>query len=317
MVLLLFLSTASTLAQTRLRLAGNYPVGSPTDEAMQYFADLVSERTDGEVVIELFPANQLGGNRELLEAVQLGAVDLQIQGTGLYANYGIDDFHLYRVFFAFQDQDHVYEIWGGPVGERLAQQMLDKAGVRTLSMEFDRMPRHIAANVPIRTPEDLQGQRIRCGGGINCESIALLGGIPVNIPLSEMYIALEQGVAEGAELPLDFFYDHSLYEVLDYLNLTYHNYDVQILVANERRFQQLPEEVQAVLQEAAAEAADYNNQLVNEQMDSYLQRLEEAGMEIVEADWEAFHEAMSSEIEKVYEQYPSTRGLWEELQALD
>jgi TRAP-type C4-dicarboxylate transport system substrate-binding protein len=115
---------------------------------------------------------------------------------------------------------------------------------------------------------------------------------------------------------LDYFWEHSIYEVNKYLNLLYQSFDVQMLLANARRFKSLSPEHQRALLEAAEEAADYNNKLTWESEAEYLAKLEAAGMEVVRVDIEPFYNVIRERVDEIYAIYPSTKGLVEEIDAV-
>jgi tripartite ATP-independent transporter DctP family solute receptor len=314
-LVLLTVAFSAAAGPVRLRFGSNAPINSPTHLAQEEFARLVVEKTNGEVIIEVFPANQLGGNRELIEAVKMGAIDLELQGSANTMYLGPEEYAVMRVPFIFRDQEHVYKVLEGPIGQRLIEQV-EKSGVLVLNQRWDRLPRHVSARVPIRTPEDMQNLKIRNGDRASVEGFRIIGAAPVNIPLNEMYLALQQGVADGANLPLDYFWEHSIYEVNKYLNLLYQNFDVQMLLANARRFNSLSPEHQQALLEAAEEAAEYNNKLTWESEADYAEKLAGAGMEVIRVDMEPFYNLIRERVDEIYAIYPSTKGFVEEIDAV-
>ena len=302
-------------APIRLRFGSNAPINSPTHLAQEEFARLVAEKTNGEVIVEVFPANQLGGNRELIEAVKMGAIDLELQGSANTMYLGPEEYAVMRVPFMFRDQEHVYKVMEGPIGQRLTEQV-EKAGVLILSQRWDRLPRHVSARVPIRTPEDMQNLKIRNGDRPSVEGFRILGAAPVNIPSMRCIWLCSKG-SRRTNLPLDYFWEHSIYEVNKYLNLLHQSFDVQMLLANARRFNSLSPQHQQALREAAEEAAEYNNKLTWESEADYLAKLEEAGMEVIRVDIEPFYNLVRERVDEIYAIYPSTKGFVEEIDAVE
>lgn len=296
-----------------LKYGHNTKQEQPTGKAALLFAKLAAEKTGGELEVQVFPANQLGKNRQMAESLKMGAQDLATMGLATMG-YVNKNYMMMQVPYVFRSQEHIRNVVVGDIGKELQEDLAKRTGILMLAQDWDRMVRHIAGRKPIRTLEDFKGYKVRAGVLPPIAAFRALGASPVKIPLNEMYVAIQQGVADGAELPIDYFYNYSIYEVAKYLNLTYHTYGTQFLAINLNLWKSLKPEHQKALQEAADEAGAYNNKLVSELEQDYLKKLKDKGMEFIETDTEAFQNALLKKISEVADNWPGTEELFHRIQ---
>ncbi len=299
LMLVAFLALIATgHAQTVLRFGHIANPGQPVHSGALEFARLVDEKTGGAVKIEVFPSGQLGGSRDLIEGVQLGTVDLTIVGPGalggFYAPYNWTEYP-----FIYASDEHVLKVMQGEIGSELAAELLKATGtIRPIAQNWLRTPRHVfTTKKPVQTVEDLAGMKIRVPSGPLLEGFRAMGASPTPVDFSELFTAMQQGVVDGAELPIDYIYDNGFYEIAKYLSLTGHVYAAQVLLMNDTKFGKLSAENQAAIVDAAIEAGIYQNAITAEVTDSYQQKLEEAGMTIIHPDREGFAEAAATGVE--------------------
>jgi tripartite ATP-independent transporter DctP family solute receptor len=299
LMLVAFLALIATgHAQTVLRFGHIANPGQPVHSGALEFARLVDEKTGGAVKIEVFPSGQLGGSRDLIEGVQLGTVDLTIVGPGalggFYAPYNWTEYP-----FIYASDEHVLKVMQGEIGSELAAELLKATGtIRPIAQNWLRTPRHVfTTKKPVQTVEDLAGMKIRVPSGPLLEGFRAMGAAPTPVDFSELFTAMQQGVVDGAELPIDYIYDNGFYEIAKYLSLTGHVYAAQVLLMNDTKFGKLSAENQAAIVDAAIEAGIYQNAITAEVTDSYQQKLEEAGMTIIHPDREGFAEAAATGVE--------------------
>lgn len=299
LMLVAFLALIATgHAQTVLRFGHIANPGQPVHSGALEFARLVDEKTGGAVKIEVFPSGQLGGSRDLIEGVQLGTVDLTIVGPGalggFYAPYNWTEYP-----FIYASDEHVLKVMQGEIGSELAAELLKATGtIRPIAQNWLRTPRHVfTTKKPVQTVEDLAGMKIRVPSGPLLEGFRAMGAAPTPVDFSELFTAMQQGVVDGAELPIDYIYDNGFYEIAKYLSLTGHVYAAQVLLMNDTKFGKLSAENQAAIVGAAIEAGIYQNAITAEVTDSYQQKLEEAGMTIIHPDREGFAEAAATGVE--------------------
>lgn len=296
-----------------LRYGTNAKQDQPTGKAAIMFANLVKKKTGGELEVQVYPANQLGTNRQMVENLKMGAQDLATLGLAALG-YLDSDYMMMQVPYVFRSQEHIHKVLRGPIGQELKAHIQKKAHIFLLAQDWDRMVRDIGGNKPIRGLADLKGYKVRAGVLPPIVGFKALGASPVKIPLNEMYLALQQGVVDGAELPVDYFYNYAIYEVAKYLNLTYHTYGTQFVGINLALWKSLKPKERRALQEAANEAGQYNNRLVAEQQNGYLHKLKEKGMVFVKTDVEQLRNALKKKIPEIASNWPGTEALYERIQ---
>jgi tripartite ATP-independent transporter DctP family solute receptor len=305
---------AQAKAVQELRLGHNSNIDSATDKASRRFAELVEKKTGGQVKVIVYPRNQLGGNRELLEQVKMGSLDMTLMGLGTMG-YMVDEYNFMQLPFAFRSQKHIHKVLDSDIGRAITTKVEEK-GFFFLTQKWDRLPRHIAGKRAITKVEDLQGLKIREGTPAFHEGIKVFGASPVKINLNEMYISLQQGIVDAVELPLDYIYDYSIHEAAKNLALTYHTYGTQFIAMNKKAFDSLPGDVRKSLIEAGEEAGDFNNQLTWSQEDDYMKKLEKAGVKITRPEHSSFVKVLQANLSSVEKKWPTCKGLFEKIQAV-
>lgn len=260
------------------------------------FAKLVSEKTDGQIEITVYPNNTLGGETDTINSIQAGSADLVVSGETLQ-NWS-PKAALLAVPYAFRDMDHVKAVVEGEIGEEIEQEIIDEAKLTPLYYHT-RSPRNLTANEPIKTPEELDGLSVRVPNvPLFLDAWEAAGAKPQVMDFNEVFTGIQQGVIDGQENPLDLIQSGGLYEVQDYVVETEHVYSwIYILVGNEQLAALNDEQKEAVYQ-SAAEAQEFGDQLYNEEIEAIEADLKEKGMEFVEVDQDAFREAMVPAVEK-------------------
>ena len=300
--------------QKQFRLCHNSNVDQDTDKASRKFAELVEKKTGGQIKVMIYPRNQLGSNRELLEQVKLGSLEMTLMGLGTLG-YMVEEYNFMQIPFAFRSQSHIHSVLDSDIGKAIEKNVGSK-GFVLLSQKWDRLPRHLAGKKPVQKIEDLKGLKIREGTPAFHEGIKLYGASPVKVDLNEMYIALQQGVVDAVELPLDYVFDYSIHEAGKYLSLTYHTYGTQFVAINKSIFEGLSPENQKALMEAAREGADYNNKLTWSQEDDYMKKLEKAGVKISRPEFSQFVKVLEGNIGTLEKKWPACKGLFAKIQAV-
>ena len=257
----------------------------------EYFKKLVEEKSGGELKVNIFPQAQLGGERDLAEGVRMGTIEMSSVAAGNLAGF-VPELQVFGIPFLFRTREQVYSVLDGPVGKDLADIMLAK-GFLNLSI-WEVGFRNITNNVrPVKTPEDMKGLKIRVQESkIWIEFMKRLGAIPSPIPFGELYTALQQKVVDGQENPIATIYSMKFYEVQKYLSLTGHTYEPALVFVNPKWFNGLDPKHQAIIREAAAEAAVYQRKTLAEKDKERFEIIKKAGVEVEEnPDKEAFAKA--------------------------
>ncbi len=276
-------------------------------------AEEVEERTDGTVKVEVFPNEILGSEREALEGIRMGTIaDMTITGETL-GNWA-PKVGILGAMYLFRDSDHIQKVASGKIGAEIEQDILEKANMRVLTW-FERGPRFLTSNRPIRSPEDAKGLKMRVPNvPWFIKGWQAIGANPAPMAFSEVFTALQQGVMDAQENPLALIDSAKFYEVQDYVNLTGHIRQWIYLVIGEDQYQSLTAEQQEALQTASNIAHDYHQKLFFEQQDQLRVSLEEKGMEFIEVDNAAFREKVNN---LVYEEFTDYVDLYERIQAVE
>lgn len=265
-------------------------------DTSEKFAELVNEKTDGQIEISIYPNNQLGGETDTLNSIKAGNVDLMISGETMQ-NWA-PKAALLAVPYAFRDAEHLSKVVEGEIGREIEEEIVEKVGVTPL-FYMERAPRNLTSKEPISTPEDLKGFRMRVPNvPLFMDAWNAAGASPQVMDFNEVFTGLQQGVISGQENPVDLIHSGGLYEVQDYVNLTEHVYSWIYVVIGNEQFEALSDELRAAVLEAAEEAKAYGDDLFVEEIQNYRDMLEAEGMTFNEdVDQDAFREAMKPAIE--------------------
>ncbi|WP_209124239.1 TRAP transporter substrate-binding protein [Alkalihalobacillus sp. BA299] len=273
-------------------------------KGLEHFAELVEEKTDGELTVEIFPNGSLGGERDMVESLQIGTLDMVLSSTGPLGSF-VPEINVVDLPFLFENREHAYEVLDGEIGQDLLVKLGDE-GLTGLAW-WENGFRHVTnSKNPIETPEDLEGLKIRTmENNVHMDSFNALGASPTPMSFTELFTALQQKVVDGQENPVPIISTSRFYEVQPYLTLTGHFYSPAALLISSQVFDSLTESQQQALTEAAIEGAQFERDLVAEMEKEMVSDLKEEGMEIIEdIDKTAFQEATK----EVYEQYSSEFG---------
>lgn len=273
-------------------------------KGLEHFADLVEEKSEGELAIEIFPNGSLGGERDMVESLQVGSLDMVLTSTGPLGGFA-PEINVVDLPFLFENREHAYKVLDGEIGQDLLSGLEDQS-LKGLAW-WENGFRHITnSQHPIEKPEDLKGLKIRTmENNVHMDSFKAMGADPTPMSFTELFTALQQGVVDGQENPVPIISTSRFYEVQDYLTLTGHFYSPAALLVSSQVFDGLSEDQQKALQEAASEGAEYEREIVAEMEDEMIADLKDQGMKIVEdVDKKAFQKATTS----VYDQYSDQVG---------
>lgn len=275
------------------------------------FKEIVEEKTNGNVEIKLYPNNQLGsGERDLVEGLQLGTVDLVITSTGPMSGFE-EKFMLFDFPFLFRDKEHAYKVLDGEIGQYVLG-LLEKQGIKGLAW-YENGFRHLTnSKKEVSTPEDAKGIKLRTmENKVHMAIWKALGAIPTPMAWGELFTALQQGTVDGQENPIPIIYTQKVYEVQKYLSLTGHVYSPAVLMMSKSQFDKLSPEYQEIFIEAAVESGNLERQTITQMEDEQIEKLEEEGMIISYPDKAPFLEMTTS----VYDEFRDQLG--EDAELLD
>lgn len=261
------------------------------------FAELVEEKTNGSVVVELYPSSTLGNDRDLIEGMQLGSIDFALV-AGVLSNF-YEPYSILELPYLFKDNEHLEKVLYGEVGNQLKEDLLENAQIRGLEF-WVRGPRMLTANREITSADQLSGLKIRVPEiPASIAAWEAMGATPTPMAFGEVYSSLQTGVIDAQENPLALIESSKFSEVQDYLMLTNHVYGYVQLTMSDLTYQKLTDNQQKAVEEAAKEATEFENSLVYELEEELLQKLKDAGMNVVEPDVNSF----ASEAKKVHNKF--------------
>lgn len=281
-------------------------------QAAERFKELVEENSDGRIEVLLYPNEQLGNEMDVINSIQLGTADMTITGESLQ-NWA-PKAAMMAVPYAFRDAEHLHQAVESEIGEQIEAQITERANLVPLAW-FERGPRELTSNRPIRHPDDLDGIRLRVPNvPLFVSTWEALGARPTPMAFSEVFTALQQNTIQAQENPLSLIESASFNEVQDYVNLTGHVRSWIYVVIGRNRLESMPEELQQIVREAAEEMQTYQAELFEEDQQRLEQALQERGMEFVEVDTEAFAEKARPAVEAALND--EQRELFEAIQNL-
>lgn len=263
------------------------------NKAVEKFAQIVKDKTGGEIEVQLFPAAQLGSERDMVEGLQLGSLEMTLTSTGPLGNF-VPQVKLFNLPFLFKDRKSCYSVLDGKIGSDIADRF-QKVGIRSLGW-FENGFRNITnSKRAIEKPADAKGLKIRVmEDDVFILTMKALGASPLPMAFGELYTALEQKTVDAQENPLAVIYSSRFFEVQKYLAMTGHFYSPAMLLISEQAWKKLTPQQQKIFTEAATAARDLERKLSLEADQSLEAKLEKAGMVITHPDKTPFVKAVQS-----------------------
>jgi len=280
-------------AQTVLKIGWTNTIDSHYGVGVTTFGDEVAKRTNNRYKLQYFPAGALGGEREMLEAVQLGTQDMIITSTGPVGNF-VAETRIVDIPFLFRDYDHARKVLDGPIGQDILTKFPAKGLVAISWMENGF--RHVTnSKRAIKTPEDLKGLKVRTmENKVHMEAFKAMGSLPTPMNMNEVFTALQTGTVDGQENPIPVILANKLYTVQKYLSLTSHVYSPAMLIINKGLWDKMSAADKASFQEAAKIALVANRKKVNEDEANGIAVIEKAGTLVNKVDTALFQKAVAS-----------------------
>ena len=260
------------------------------------FKELVEELSEGRIEVRVYPAEQLGKERDMIRSIKAGIVDMTTTGESMQNWSKITVFC--AVPYLIKNSDHLKKVVDGPVGQRISAEMIKNIGLRPIAY-FERGARNLTSNRPISTPEDLKGIILRVPNvPIFVKTWTELGAKPTPMTLSEVFTALQQGTVEAQENPYALINSAGFYEVQKYVNLTEHVIGWVYVVIGEEKFQSLPVDLQEVIINAGKLTQEYHQKIFKAEEKYLREELERKGMIIQPVDKVAFQEKASRAVKE-------------------
>lgn len=276
--LLMLLCGASVKAQDPIVIKFSHVVvaDAPKGMAAQRFKELAEKATNGRVRIDIYPDSQLYKDKEELEALQLGAVQMLAPSVDKFGAFGVREFDVFSLPYIFPSRDVLNRVTQGPIGKDLLKK-LEPKGITGLAF-WDNGFKIMSANKPLHHPSDMKGLKMRIQASRVLDTqMRILGAIPQALPFSEVYQALKTGFVDGTENPPSNFKTQKMDEVQSYLTVTNHGYLGYAVIVNKKFWDGLPSDIRNQLSGAMQEATRYENDIAQRENEKALEDIARKG----------------------------------------
>ena len=286
--------SATTPAQQKQiwKASDVHPLGYPTVEAIERMGKKLEAQTNGRISIQMYPAMQLGGEKEMIEQAQVGALQIARISVGAMGPV-VDDLNVFNLPFVFRDEAHMRKVIDGPIGQGLLDRVSASPASRLVVLGWmDAGTRNVYANKPTTKPADLKGMKIRMmGNPLFVETMNSMGGNGVAMGFNELYSALQTGVVDGAENNPPTLLAQNHFQVSKVYSLTGHLIIPEIFVFSKRTWDAMSKDDQTLLRKLAREAQMEQRALWDAYTGDAETKLKAAGVQFVAADKDAFYKA--------------------------
>ena len=279
-ILAVALSGLSTLAvaqqPTVIKFSHVVAADTPKGKAADFFAKRAAELTKGAVKVEVYANSTLYKDKEEMEALQLGAVQMLAPSLAKFGPLGVKEFEVFDLPYIFDNTEELHKVTQGPLGASLLAK-LEPKGIKGLAY-WDNGFKSFSANKPLRTPADFKALKMRIQSSKVLESqMRSLGSLPQVMAFSEVYQALQTGVVDGTENPHSNLYTQKMFEVQKHMTLTEHGYLGYAVITNKKFWDNLPADIRGQLDQAMKDATAYANKIAQEENDQALEKVRASG----------------------------------------
>ncbi|WP_417880520.1 C4-dicarboxylate TRAP transporter substrate-binding protein [Vibrio sp.] len=298
-------------AATEVMIAyGNQP-GEPIDKAMHYWAEQVKDKSNGKIEFRLFPSSQLGNETEVMEQAKFGANIITISSYG-YLMDSVPDLGIINAPYLTQSFEKKSKLLHTEWFEGLSNKLADK-GIKIVVPDVVYGTRHLLSKNPVKTPEDLNGVKVRVQHSrLFVATIKAMGGVPTPMSLSDVYPGLSQGVIDGVENPAVVLQGGKFYEVVKNLNLTAHTKHMSPFVAGTSFWNTLSSKEQKIILETSRDMVNYGATLVAKSERQAIDELKSEGVTVNEVNIPAFEESARKVVQTEFPEW--TPNLYKDIQ---
>jgi C4-dicarboxylate-binding protein DctP len=306
-VLALFAAPAAAQEPIVIKFSHVVARDTPKGKAAERFKELAEKATHGRVRVDVYPNSELYKDREELEALQLGAVQMLAPSLAKFGPLGIREFEVFDLPFIFPSKDALYRVKEGPIGQVLLHKLQTK-GITGLAY-WDNGFKVMSANRPLRSPADFHGLKMRVQPSRVLDAqMRALGASPVALAFGEVYQALQSGVVDGTENPPSNFYTQNMHELQRYLTVSNHGYLGYAVIVNKKFWDGLPSGIRGALETAMDEATRYANAIAQKENDDALEAIRKSGKTQVHQLSAAERQAWQAALAPVHSEMESRIG---------
>lgn len=249
---------------------------TPKGKAAEKFKELAEQITGGAVKVQVYPNSELYKDKEELDALQLGAVQMLAPSLAKFGALGVKEYEALDLPYIFPDYDALHKVTGGNVGQQLFATLEDK-GIKGLAY-WDNGFKIMSANKPLTHPADYRGLKMRIQASkVSAAQMEALGALPQATAFSDVYQALQSGLVDGTENTPSNIYTQKMHEVQSNLTITNHGYLGYAVIVNKAFWDQLPDDIRDQLEEAMKQATDFENRIAAKENADALAKIREAG----------------------------------------
>ena len=267
-----FAGAANAAGEIVIKFSHVVAPDTPKGQAAERFKQLAEKLTKGRVKVEVYPNSQLYKDREEIEALQSGAVQMLAPSLAKFGPMGAREFELFDLPYLFPDQEVLHRVMDGDVGKKLFAK-LDTKGVTGLAY-WDNGFKQMSSNKPMHKVADFSGLKMRIQSSkVLSAQMKALGANPQVMAFSEVYTALQQGVVDGTENPVSNFYTQKMNEVQKHMTLSNHGYLGYAVIVNKKFWEGLPADVRAELTEAMKESTAFERAIAQKDNDDALAKV--------------------------------------------
>ena len=304
-------STPANTAAVTINVGYENAVTEPAAQACEKWKELVAEKSNGTINLELFPNSTLGKKNDLIDQMLMGENVITVADGAFLAEYGVKDFGFFYAPYAFDSWDELWKVLDSSWYSNLCDQLAAAGGIRVLSSNWIYGARDILSIKPIHTPADLAGLKLRVSSNdLSITSFTDLGAPSVGMDMGDVYQAMSGGTIDAVENLISSLYNRSFHEVAKYLCKNEHILATSMWICGESFFSTLTPDQQQILMECADEAGLMNNDLYDDITAAAEQGMKDAGVEIYELT-DADKQAWADAAQKFFDEATDTLG-WSE-----
>ncbi|MCL2297753.1 MAG: TRAP transporter substrate-binding protein [Proteobacteria bacterium] len=280
---------------------------TPKGKAAEFFKKLAEERTQGRVKVEVYHNSALYKDREEMEALQLGAVQMLAPSLAKFGPLGVKEFEVFDIPYILDGYEALHKVTEGPVGAKLLA-LLEPKGIIGLGY-WDNGFKIMSANKPIKTPNDMRGMKVRIQSSRVLDAqMRALKAMPQVMAFSEVYQALQTGVVDGTENPPSNMFTQKMHEVQKHATLTNHGYLGYAVIVNKKFWEGLPKDIRGILEQAMKETNAYNNEIAKKDNDDALAGIRASGRTEIHTPTDAERKAWIDALKPVHKEVESRVG---------
>lgn len=287
----------------RIKYATLFATGDPMVDAMEKFKEVAEKKSNGAIKVDLFTGGVLGSEREIMEASRTNSIQMIAESSLADCIFFAPEYAIFSTPYLIESDDHANKVWASDVGREINDHIEKNFGIRTLGI-MNHGPRHLTANKPIHSPNDLSGLRLRLPeNAVYIKVWTALGATPVPVSFPEVYGALQTGVAAAQENPLATINASKFYEVQKYLIKTTHVIEGYKIQCSSIWWNQLTDNQKRIIEESLEEATAYGNEVVKKSEEDLIDDLAKKGMTFIDPDVKAFKDKALPTIQELGKSY--------------